>query len=61
METLEEFRGRGYAAAVVAAWARAVRASGRIPFYSTSWDNIASQAVARSLGLIQYGSELSLT
>lgn len=60
VETLEAFRGRGYGGRVVAQWARAVRASTRIPFYSTSWDNTASQGLARSLGLIQYGSELSL-
>ena len=59
VETVEEFRGRGYAPAVVAAWARAVRAEGRIPLYSTSWDNLASRSVARKLGLILYGADLS--
>jgi hypothetical protein len=54
VETLAGYRGRGYAPTVVAAWARAVRASGRIPFYGTSHDNLASQAVARKLGLIRY-------
>ncbi|MEZ4708594.1 MAG: GNAT family N-acetyltransferase [Caldilineaceae bacterium] len=58
--TAEEYRGRGYAAAVVAAWARAVQQSGRRPLYSTSWDNLASQAVARKLGLIFYGEDWSL-
>ncbi len=61
VETLEPFRGRGYATAVVAGWARAVRAMGRIPLYGTTWDNRASQGVARKLGLIRYGTELSLT
>ncbi len=60
VETLPPFRGRGYASAVVARWALAVRALGRIPLYSTSWDNIASQGVARRLGLIPYASDLSL-
>ena len=54
LETLEAYRGRGYAPIVVAEWARAVRESGRIPLYSTSHDNVASQAVARKLGLVQY-------
>jgi RimJ/RimL family protein N-acetyltransferase len=58
VETLEAFRGRGYAPAVVAAWALAVRASGRAPLYSTSWDNLASQAVARKLGLVLFGAEM---
>ena len=60
VETLEEFRGRGYATAVVAAWARAVRQEGRIPLYSTSWNNLASRSVARKLGLILYGANFSL-
>ena len=60
VETLETHRGRGYAPAVVAAWAHAVRETGRIPFYSTSWDNLASQAVARKLGLVQYATDLSI-
>lgn len=58
--TVEAYRGRGYAARVVAAWANRLLASGRVPIYSTSWDNTASQAVARKLGLRLFGAELSL-
>jgi RimJ/RimL family protein N-acetyltransferase len=60
LETHERYRGRGHAPHVVAAWAQAIRDTGRIPLYSTSWDNHASRAVARKLGLIMYGSDLSL-
>jgi RimJ/RimL family protein N-acetyltransferase len=60
VETLEAYRGRGYAPALVTAWAHVVRALGCIPLYSTSWDNLASQAVARNLGLVQYGVDFSL-
>lgn len=61
VETLAAYRGRGYALAVVAAWAAAVRATGRLPLYSTWWENQASQAVARKLGLIPYGADVSFT
>jgi GNAT acetyltransferase-like protein len=60
VETAAAFRGRGLAAHVTAAWACAIRASGRIPLYSTSWSNAASLAVARKLGLVQYASDWSL-
>jgi RimJ/RimL family protein N-acetyltransferase len=60
VNTLEAFRGRGYASRVVAAWAIAVREMGRVPLYSTSWGNLASQGVARRLGLRLYGVDLSL-
>lgn len=54
VETLSEFRGRGYAAAVTAEWARQVKAKGALPLYSTTWENVASQAVARKLNLRCY-------
>ncbi|MGH2617528.1 MAG: GNAT family N-acetyltransferase, partial [Thermomicrobiales bacterium] len=41
-------------------WAQAVRQEGRIPLYSTSWENLASQAVARKLGLVLYGVDLDI-
>lgn len=56
LETAESYRRSGLGAGVTAAWARAVRASGRVPLYSTSWDNEASLGVARKLGLIAYAS-----
>ena len=47
--------------AVVAGWAAAVRDLGLIPFYSTDWNNVASQGVTRKLGLVMYGVDLSFT
>jgi RimJ/RimL family protein N-acetyltransferase len=61
VDTLEGYRGRGYAAEVVRGWAGAVRAMGKLPLYSTSWDNTPSQAVAAKLGAIQYGTNFSIT
>ena len=59
--TLEPLRGRGLATAAVACWARAVQQRGRLALYSTSWDNLASQAVARRLSARLYGENWHLT
>lgn len=59
--TMEMYRKRGYAAEVVRSWAAAIQTTGRVPLYSTSWTNTASQAVAMTLGAVQYGIDHSFT
>lgn len=61
VETAPEFRGRGFAALAVAAWAAAVWAADHIPLYSTSWENTTSRALADALGLRKYGTDLHIT
>jgi RimJ/RimL family protein N-acetyltransferase len=61
VETLSAFRGRGYASEVAAGWATAVQAMGRLPLYSTSWENTASQGVARKLAMALYGADFEVT
>jgi hypothetical protein len=51
--TYEPYRRRGFGAAVTAAWARLV--TDRTAFYSTDGDNVASQGIARRLGLRHLG------
>ena len=51
--TIETHRRRQFAVAVTSAWASEVRAKGRIPIYSASQENTASQDVAERVGLVQ--------
>ncbi len=61
VETAIAYRGRGFAPRVTATWAMAIQASGRVPLYSTSWDNSASLSVARKLGLVSYACSWSIS
>ena len=61
LQTMETHRGKGHAVAVTSAWVSAIRAEGRIPMYSTSWENTASQGVAAKVGLVQFATECSAT
>jgi RimJ/RimL family protein N-acetyltransferase len=61
VETLPEFRRKGYAKDVVAGWARFVQSMGATPLYSTSWENTASQAVAKKLRLAPFGVDFHIS
>lgn len=53
--THPDHRRQGHAAATTAAWGSIVNDQGRLAFYSTSAENVASQQVARRLGLRPIG------
>ncbi len=50
IDTLEDFRRRGFAEAAVRELARHLRAQGREPVWGAAEDNPASLALARKLG-----------
>jgi RimJ/RimL family protein N-acetyltransferase len=57
VETNPNQRRRGHARAVVAAWARLIQQEGVLPMYGTTWDNVASRAIAAKLGLRLYAED----
>lgn len=61
LSTVVDFRGKGLAAKVTAQWIAEVLKQGRIPLYSTSWDNLSSQRVAQKLQLHAYGMDFNIT
>jgi hypothetical protein len=61
VQTLPEFRRRGYARQVTAAWGLDLLCQAKIPFYSHNMDNIASQGVACSLGLVPFIDAIAYT
>ncbi|HEV2502415.1 MAG TPA: GNAT family N-acetyltransferase [Mesorhizobium sp.] len=56
--TMKSFRGRGFGAAVTAAWSQLPSLRDRTLFYSTDRANLSSQNVAARLGLNQRGTTL---
>ncbi|MEI6530264.1 MAG: GNAT family N-acetyltransferase [bacterium] len=58
VDTTLEFRKRGFGAETVAFWASKVWSEGLIPCYSTQWENKASLALAKKLGMIQYATDI---
>ena len=61
VDTATDYRRRGFARRVVAAWAADVMNGGRTAFYSTTWENTASRAIARGLGLRFFGEDCQIT
>lgn len=60
VETVDRYRGRGYASQVVAAWAAEIYRLGRLPLYSTWHENGPSITVASKLGALHYGDVFHL-
>ena len=60
IETLPSHRRKGLATHAVAAWAGAVLRMNATPLYGTTFDNLASQSVARRLNMELVGSEFSV-
>jgi len=61
VDTTLEYRKRGFGAQTVASWATKVWSLGFIPCYSTQWENKASLALARKLGMIQYATDINVS
>ena len=61
VETTKVFRGQGFGSAAVAGWASAIRQRDLLPLYSTTWENLASQSIARKFDMVQYGDDWSIT
>lgn len=58
--TLEEYRNRGYAKAIIGNGIAAILNDGKVPIWSCSNNNIGSNALAKSVGFIKFGDVLTI-
>jgi hypothetical protein len=56
VETAPPFRRRRHGRQTAAAWGHHVLKRGKVAFYSHASDNLASEALAQSLGLVQFAT-----
>lgn len=61
VETVPGYRGLGLATRAATGWVAAIYQRGLLPLYSTSWENLASQGVARHLGAVLYAENWSIS
>jgi hypothetical protein len=60
IETLEEYRGKGFAKIVLKGWIKEIQSKGIIGLYSTNKENKSSQKVAEKALLKRYGVGISI-
>ncbi len=61
INTIEDYRGRGYATDACVLCAQEIVKSGKCPQWSTSAENVASQKLARKVGFIKFADVLTVT
>jgi hypothetical protein len=61
INTFSDYRGKGYAATACIKAAKNIINSGKVPQWSTTIDNIASQKLAERVGFVKLSDVLSLT
>lgn len=61
INTLDGFKGKGYATDVCFACEREILKNGKSPLWSTTMDNIASQKLAEKVGFDKFADILTVT
>ena len=61
INTLREYRGKGYAAMACSKCLQEMAAHHKIPLWSTSADNLASRRLAQKIGSAEYAEVISVT
>ena len=61
VNTLPEYRGRGYASEVCIKCVKSIIKLGKCPIWSTDIDNAASQKLADKVGFVKFAETLAMT
>ena len=61
INTLPKFQGKGYATDVCISCSKAIIKNGKVPQWSTTIDNIASQKLARKIGFDKFADVITVT